>query len=127
MAELRKRQDLGVDVAEEIKQAIDYAAKYPGLTAEFDAPLKKTLKGRIRSKIGDLGARTVRERIATYQLAQKLEQGGARSGFTASGKDFSFSDILECVEFLGRYLPNTARTVSYDATAHSTYESSPVR
>ena len=70
MAELKQRQILGVDVSKEIKEAMGYAAKYPGLMEEFEAPsedvVKKTLKGRIRSKIGDLGARTVRERIAAY-------------------------------------------------------------
>src|SRR5262249_42283874 len=80
LAELRTRQGLGVDVSMEIRDAIDYAAKYPDLAKEFEAPsegfVKSSLKRRIRSKIGDLGARTVRERIAAYQLAQKLEQGG---------------------------------------------------
>ena len=131
MAELRKRQDLGVDVSKEIKDAIAYAAKYPGLVEEFEAPakavVKNTLKGRIRSKIGDLGARTVRERIAAYQLAQKLEQGGARSGFKAFGKDFSFSDILGCVEFLGRYLVTTPEKAFYDATSYSSCETSSER
>jgi len=131
MAELKQRQILGVDVSKEIKDAMGYAAKYPGLMEEFEAAsdgvVRRTLKGKIRSKIGDLGARTVRERIAAYQLAQKLEQGGARSGFTAFGKDFSFSDILECVEFLGHYLPNPATKVSYDATCYSTCETNPER
>ena len=126
MAELRKRQDLGVDVSKEIKDAIGYAAKYPGLAEEIEASLqavvKNTLKGRIRSKIGDLGARTVRDRIAAYQLAQKLEQGGACSGFSAFGKDFGFSDILGCVEFLGRYLLTTPKKAFYEATPYSPCE-----
>ena len=129
MAELRKRQDLGVDVSKEIKDAIAYAAKYPGLMEEFEAPplqgiVKSTLKGRLRSKIGDLGARTVRERIAAYQLAQKLEQGGACLGFRALGKDFGFSGILGCVEFLGRYLPKTAKKVVFNATSYNPCETS---
>ena len=89
--------------------------------------MKNTLKGRIRSKIGDLGARTVRERIAAYQLAQKLEQGGASSGFRACGKDFGFSDILGCVEFLGRYLLTTPKKTFYDTVSHSPCESSTER
>src|SRR5262249_26610211 len=129
MAELRRRQDLGVDVSKEIKDAIAYAAKYPGLREEFEAPplqgvVKSTLKGRIRSKIGDLGARTVRERIAVYQLTQKLEQGGARSGFRALGKDFNFSNILGCVDFLERYLPNKGKKVVFNASSYSTLETS---
>ena len=83
--------------------------------------MKTTLKGRIRSKIGDLGARTVRERIAAYQLAQKLERGGARTGFKASGKDFGFSDILECVEFLVRYI-TTPEKAFYDSASYSRSE-----
>src|SRR5262245_833923 len=131
LAELRTRQGLGVDVSKEIKDAIDYAAKYPGLAEEFRAPSERvekgTLKRRIRSKIGDLGARAVRDRIAVFQLAQKLEQGGAPSGFRAFGKDFGFSDILECVEFLAHYLPNPAKKVCYDATCYSTCETNPER
>ena len=37
MAELRKRQALGVDVSKEIEDAIGYAAKYPGLMEELEA------------------------------------------------------------------------------------------
>src|SRR5262249_35708078 len=121
MAELRSRQTLGVDVSGEIADAISYAVKYPGLREEFEAAteavVKNTLQGQIRSKIGDLGARAVRERIAAYQLAKKLEQGGASSGFTAFGKDFGFSDILGCVEFLGRYLLTSPKKAFYAATS----------
>ncbi len=128
MAELRKRQNLGVDVSKEIADAIGYAAKYPGLTEEFEAPpkaiVKNTLKERIRSKIGDLGARIVRERIAVYQLAQKLEQGGARSGFRAYGKDFGFSDILGCAKFLGFSISATPKKGSYEAISYSPCETS---
>jgi len=128
IAELRQRQDLGVDVSKEIADTISYAGKYPTLSEEFEAApqavVKNTLKGRIRSKIGDLGARTLRERIAVYQLAQKLEQGGARSGFRAFGKDFGFSDILGCVEFLGRCLVNTPKKAFYDATSYNPCETS---
>ena len=69
----------------------------------------------------------MRERIAAYQLAQKLEQGGARSGFRACGKDFGFSDILGCVEFLGRYLPTTPKKAFYEATSYSPCETSSER
>jgi glycosyltransferase involved in cell wall biosynthesis len=131
IAELRRRQGLGVDVSKEIEDAIAYAAKYPGLTEELEAQpkvvVKNTLKGRIRSKIGDLGARTVRERIATYQLAQKLEQGGAGAGFRAFGKDFGFSNILECVEFLGRHLMSSPNKGFYDSISFSPCEASSER
>src|SRR5262249_8808249 len=128
LAEMRTRQSLGVDVTEEIRDAIDYAAKYPGLAEEFRAPPERvetgTLKRRTRSTIGDLGARTVRELIAAYQPAQKLAQGGARSVFSAVGKDFGFSNILGCVEFLGRYIVSTPEKAFYDATSYSPCENS---
>jgi glycosyltransferase involved in cell wall biosynthesis len=121
LRELRQRQVLGVDVSMEIDELLRYAAKYPSLTEEFEASsecaVKRTLKGRIRSKVGDFGARTVLERIAAYQLAQKLKQGGAGSGFKAFGKDFGFLDILGCVEFLGRYLLTTPNNAFYGATS----------
>jgi glycosyltransferase involved in cell wall biosynthesis len=131
MGELRKRQTLGVDVSKEIQDVIRYASKHPGLTEEFEGPpeavVKNTLKGRIRSKIGDLGVRTVRKRIAAYQLARKLEQGGACAEFSAFGKDFGFSDILGCIEFLGRYLPTTPKKPVYEATSYSPGETTSER
>lgn len=108
IAELKKRQALGVDVSKELEEAMCYAAKYPALVEELNtkpkAVEKNRLTQRIRSTIGDLGARKVRDRIAVFQLAQKLEGTGTHSGFRADGKDFGFSDILECADFLADHI-----------------------
>jgi hypothetical protein len=106
MKELRNREALGVDVSKEIADAVRYSAKYPGLSTQLPQPTlaneKDTVTSRIRSMIGELGVRTVRDRIASRQLLQKLERGGASAGFAAVGKDFGFSEILGCTEFLSR-------------------------
>jgi glycosyltransferase involved in cell wall biosynthesis len=110
LAELRKRKALGVDVSTEMEDLRHYAAKYPGFTQEFgDHQLngKKRLAKQLRTAIGDLGARTLRRRLRTSQLARRLEQGGVRSGFYAAGEDFGFSNVLECAEFLSRYILST--------------------
>jgi glycosyltransferase involved in cell wall biosynthesis len=107
MKELRKRQGLGVDVSAEMDETRRYAGKYPALLEEWAAPEASTqatgtevLLRRLRSTVGDLGARTLRQRVRTYRLAQELAQGIMASGFQASGDDFGFSDILGCAEFL---------------------------
>ena len=104
--ELRKRKTLGVDVSNEIEDVMRYAAKYPALLRQFQAlpAPAENVTARIRSTIGDLGVRAVRKRITIHLLTQKLERGTAHSGFQASGKDFAFSDILGCTEFLSRAL-----------------------
>ena len=109
MAELRRREAIGVDVSEEIAETLRYATKYPSLREKLNGlrvPRETSgsdgLAKRLRSIIGDLGARRVRERIRTHQLAERLEQGEAHSGFRASGNDFGFHDILGCTEFLTR-------------------------
>src|SRR5207302_4016318 len=101
MAELRKRQALGVDVSREIAETMRYAARYPSLVKELNVaepPAKPEEKDillrRIRSTVANLGARRVRQRIQAYQLAQKLERGAADSGYRAFGEDFEFSVIL---------------------------------
>ncbi len=84
------------------------AAKYPALLEEFDAAQKtvekNTLGRRIRSTIGDLGARIVRDRIAARKLARTMEQSGMHGGFRAFGATARFSDILGCAEFLACHL-----------------------
>jgi hypothetical protein len=107
--ELKRRQALGVDVSTELEEAMRYAAKYPALLEEFNAtkkPVEKsTLSQRIRSTIGDLGARTVRERIAAHRLGHTLEGTGMHAGFRALGINSRFSDILGCAEFLASHIP----------------------
>src|SRR5262249_38254072 len=85
MGELRTRQAIGVDVSVEMDDLTRYARKYPSLMKELQAPPgpdgKGGLTARIRTMIGDLGARAVRERITARQLAQKLERGAVGSSF----------------------------------------------
>jgi glycosyltransferase involved in cell wall biosynthesis len=105
MAELRERQTLGVDVSEEIEDVLRYTVKYPALLKQFEVPVpaqSRTLSARIRSTVGDLGGRALRERINALRLARKLKRGDGSSNFRASGKHFGFSNILECTEFLSR-------------------------
>jgi glycosyltransferase involved in cell wall biosynthesis len=126
LTELRQRQGLGVDVSMEIDELLRYAAKYPALINEFNMTAgpengdakKETLARRIRATIGDLGVRSLRERIRAYRLAQKPESGLIHKGFRASGDYFGFADILGCTAFLGRYVPGAPyRTQSlYDSS-----------
>ena len=104
MMELVDRKSMGVDVRREIKKLLSYSEKYPLLMKELtlEASGKKTLWGRTRSTIGDLGARGLRDRIRNYQQNRKVKRGEVRSGFAVSGADFGFYDILECAEFLRR-------------------------
>jgi hypothetical protein len=110
-AELRKRKAIGVDVVTEMEDLRQYAAKYPELAQGLDAlelggvsSGKKQLAKWLRATIGDLGARTLRRRLRASQLARRLERGVVRSGFYATGEDFGFSNVLECAEFLSRYI-----------------------
>jgi glycosyltransferase involved in cell wall biosynthesis len=108
--ELRERKALGVDVSIETNELRDYAVKYPGLTEEFDGQQsngKKPLAKRLRAAIGDLGARSLRRRLRASQLARRLERGEVHSGFYAAGEDFGFYNVLECAEFLSRYISTT--------------------
>jgi hypothetical protein len=110
LAELRKRKALGVDVSTEMDDLRCYAAKYPGFAQEFDGQQlngKERLARRLRVAIGDFGARTLRRGLKASQLARRLQRGAVHTGFYASGKDFGFSNVLECAEFLSRYISST--------------------
>jgi hypothetical protein len=114
MRQLIGRRSVGVDVSLEIDEAIAYAAKYPSLVEEFKTQLQAkpakawVLMEQLRSTIGDLGVRSLRQRVRAHQLAQKLEKGSLRSGFSASGDDFGFADILGCAEFLGAHVAHSS-------------------
>ena len=118
---LRKRQAIGVDVDAEMAEALGYAAKYPALLDEFNAPpppQARSVGNRLRTMIGDLGARAARQRVSAYLLAQRLKSGhGAHDSFWASGKDFGFSDIVGCAEFLSTRVISTARRASRQLVA----------
>jgi glycosyltransferase involved in cell wall biosynthesis len=106
IAELVNRRSLGVDVRDAIDDALRYAAKYPSLRDDLERRVQasptatsEALK-QLRRIAGNLGARALRRRVVAYRLARKLEAGDVRSGFSASGEDFGFDDILGCAEFL---------------------------
>ena len=104
--ELVNRRSMGVDVREAIDDALAYAAKDPSNLEELrrlvqaSPDVTRAVLKRLRGIAGNLGARALRRRVVTYRLARKLEAGKARSGFSASGDDFGFRDILGCAEFL---------------------------
>jgi hypothetical protein len=109
VAELKRRSAIGVDVSAEMEDALRYSQKYPSLSEEFSKDETtisqdwgKRLFRRLRSTAADLGGRTLRRRINTYQVAQKLRRGPMRSGFAAYGDDFGFNDIVECAKFIDR-------------------------
>ncbi len=109
LAELRRRQALDVDVSTEMDDLTRYAAKYPGFDSTIlpaRSPTGERLARRLRSTIGDLGARAVRRRLQASQLARRLERGPVQSGFYAYGEDFGFFDVLGCAEFLTRTMGN---------------------
>ena len=113
MAELKKRQALGVDVSTEMEELRHYAAKYPVLLQEFagsqlDGLLKRKERvvRRLRAAIGNLGVRRLRQQIRASQLARRLEVGAIGSGFYASGDHFEFADVLGCAKFVQRAIDN---------------------
>jgi glycosyltransferase involved in cell wall biosynthesis len=115
MEELNERKRLGVDVSSEIAEVKNYLIKNPALMNEISrrAQLlgeerKKTIWRRVRSKIGDLGVRQIKERIRipikvrkiTTAGAHKIKRGEVNTGLKISGVDFGFHDILGCAKFL---------------------------
>jgi Glycosyl transferase family 2 len=115
MQQLIGRRSVGVDVNPEIDEAITYAAKYPSLVEELKAQLQakpakaSVLMQQLRSTVGDLGVRSLRRRVRVHQVAQRLEKGELHSGFSVSGDDFGFSDILGCADFLGTHVAHSSR------------------
>ena len=105
LAELRKRQAIGVDVSAEMDDLRRYAASYPSFDSTELLAISvetKRLARRLRSTIGNLGVRAVRRRLRASQLARRLSRGPVQSGFYAYGEDFGFFDVLGCAEFLTR-------------------------
>ncbi len=104
MRELQHRRALGVDVSREMSELSEYVRKYPSLAGELIS--EKSSRGTswrwIRSRIADLGLRTLRRRVRAYATMRRLKRGEVGSGFGVSGADFGFSTIGECAEFLER-------------------------
>lgn len=125
MEMLRGREALGVDVRREKEEAMKYAEKYPSLAQEFLEEKQQPeetagLGKRVRSVVADLGGRSLRRRLRARQLAQELKRGALSEGFSASGDDFGFTDILGCAEFLGRHVTQTWHHQSPDALTTAT-------
>jgi len=115
MKELKDRKRLGVDVSNEIAEVESYLNRNPALMNEISQSgqmlgkeKRETFWRRIRTKIGDLGVRQMKERIRvpikvrkiTAAGAQKVKHGEVNFGLKICGKDFGFQDILGCAEFL---------------------------
>jgi hypothetical protein len=118
MQGLRRLRERGIDVEADVAELLEYASKYPGLRAELgrEKPVPKAQDvtvSRIRTLIGDLGARTIHERFTGFRQYRKLRRGEWRKG-TISGSTFGFQDILGCAEFL---TPLVSRSVSQERGA----------
>jgi hypothetical protein len=117
---------MGVDVREAIDDALAYAAKDPSNLEELrrlvqaSPDVTRAVLKRLRGIAGDLGGRALRRRVVAYRLARKLEAGTARSGFSASGDDFGFGDILGCAEFLRTQVLGDRRRRRIDVSAAGT-------
>ena len=110
--ELARRGALGVDVSREMNDLAEYLRQRPALSTAV-GPLPRSTRGmwqRLRSSIGDAGARDLRRRLQGNRKARNLRRGNARSGFSASGAAFGFANVLESARFLARVTsPPTAR------------------
>jgi hypothetical protein len=132
MRELSRRRSLGVEVTVETDDALRYAIKYPALVEELQrlieqGPLDRTnpLLQSFRSLARKLGLSTLRRRAHAYRLGQKLAQGAAHSGFSASGDDFGFTNVLGCAEFLNMLLNRTWLDVQAPGTVTTTADTLP--
>jgi glycosyltransferase involved in cell wall biosynthesis len=105
MEELRRREAMGVDVASEMHELLEYAGKYPSLKADLLAPHANGLladHSKVRTLARTLGLNRVRERVATYREAKRIKRGQVKAGFRAAGRDFGFEDALGCAAFLSK-------------------------
>lgn len=117
LRELRRRQALGVDVAEEFHELKGYLrVRHRDLLAILEdderrlaAARRKNTWRRTRAFIGDLGIRSLRDRMRASRKvrarvrrdALKVRQGDVLTGFMVSGADFGFRDITGAADFLG--------------------------
>jgi hypothetical protein len=105
MAELRRRQAMGVDVCPEMTELQTYAKKYPLLQAELAAPAKNGLLARdsaVRKLARTVGLNLIYQRLHARKEARKINRGDVKSGFHAAGADFGFGDAVECAGFISR-------------------------
>jgi glycosyltransferase involved in cell wall biosynthesis len=108
MAELKRRQNLGVDVSVELGELLSYAAKYPSLIEEFTTKESgdgnNVARNLLSMVAGNLGVHTLRQRLARRRQAREVRRGNVDSGFQVAGEDCGFDNILGCAEFLTRTL-----------------------
>jgi hypothetical protein len=106
MVELRRRQDLGVDVSAEMNEVLRYAANYPALLGELNAKEPNNGSGVVRQVLSafasSFGVHALRKGVARRRQIREIERGNIYAGFKVSGEDFGFRHILGCAEFLTR-------------------------
>jgi hypothetical protein len=119
LAELTRRQALGVDVGADMDDLIQFLAKrsyslesLASATPTGRGAGRRTLLRRIRTTIGDLGGRRLRN-----WLNPPLKPGKAdfHPGFRVSGADSGFQDILGCAALLTRIM-SASQTLSIRST-----------
>jgi glycosyltransferase involved in cell wall biosynthesis len=105
--QLARRGALGVDVSREMDEFAWHLRQNPALSIAIDA-LERNERGwwqRLRSSIGNAGARKLRGRIRANRKIRNLRRGDARSGFSVPGAAFGFGNVLESAGFLARVTP----------------------
>lgn len=121
MEELERRRRLGVDVLMEINEVKDYLDKNPSMMKKVSLKeRKKTFWRKMRTTIGDLGVRQVKEKIripisikkTTSADAKKIKRGEINSGLKISGLDFGFNDILGCAKMVSHIMEENYKNMN---------------
>jgi hypothetical protein len=101
---LKRRSALGVDVSREMSELEQYLRHNPALGVAPDV-LERTERGfwqRLRSSIGNAGARELRRHIRAKRQVRNLRLGNVRAGFNVPGAAAGFNNVLEAADFLAR-------------------------
>jgi glycosyltransferase involved in cell wall biosynthesis len=101
---LGDRSELGVDVSRELDELARYLRQNPALSVAV-GPIGPGQRGpwrRLRSAIGDAGARRLFQQLKARRNARKFRRSDARGGFRVRGEMFGFHNVLESAEFLAR-------------------------
>jgi glycosyltransferase involved in cell wall biosynthesis len=102
IVELADRRAMGVDVAREMREALEYSRRWPSLERELVA-LSQRREPRWRSAIPHFAlsaAGSLKRSLRARRAARRVKQGDVRSGFVVRGADFGFDGIIGCAEFL---------------------------
>jgi glycosyltransferase involved in cell wall biosynthesis len=101
MAELSRRQSLGVDVTNEMRELREYVGKWPSLARQLASVRgAKPVSWRHRlARVGGPAIRAVRKVVGSSG-ARKVRNGDVRSGFAVYGDEFGFHTIVECADFV---------------------------